>query len=205
MQDKARQKQIHSKVSQLFFLMLFFLWRTSFLTTFYGLYFNQQVHNNSLWASEGSGHVLPQLPVLFWLVVDTPLCCTPVCACILLSWFIIRIPRIWCQKICLLFYNKFWSQILTSIMPATEGRGIPYQTKKQHIIASTHTHQDQPNPTHETYTWISHHALVLIILTIMFIIKSALSVWNSDPAHFKGLLSTTQTKYPTYSFLLYLF
>ena len=39
-----------------------------FLTTFYSLYFNQQVHiitdNNSCWASEGNFHVLFQLLVL---------------------------------------------------------------------------------------------------------------------------------------------
>ena len=31
----------------------------------------------------------------------------------------------------------------------TEGRGIPYQTKNQHIITSTNALQDQPNPDHE--------------------------------------------------------
>ena len=62
-----------SNVSSLtfFFCVLVLLRRTSFLTTFYGLYFGSTVTDYRLqfiWASEGSFHVLLQLLVLFDLL-----------------------------------------------------------------------------------------------------------------------------------------
>ena len=71
---------------------------TSFMTTFYGLYFNQHYthifHRLQflLWASEGSFHVLHQLLCPFWHVVGTPSCCT---TCVVLCCSVAHMSDVW--------------------------------------------------------------------------------------------------------------
>ena len=79
---KRNSKEIFRTVV-LFFLMLVLLVEYIFLTTFYGLYFNHQLHISlsnffkflhvSWWPSVGSFHVL-HLHLSFWLVGTTRLC-----------------------------------------------------------------------------------------------------------------------------------